>query len=164
MLGPTKMQLCSIEKTDHQRLCDIHQACFGNKGWDLFTFEKMLDLSGGIGYKLEVASRSVGFILYQNAADNADIVTICVDPEVHSKGYGSFLLCQSLKELQQKDIDLVTLEVEEENKAAQKLYENAGFKKISERKNYYASYTNQAKNAYVFQISLKNAKFSEDLK
>ena len=60
-----------------------------------------------------------------------------VDPKRRSAGVGRKLLEKHLENLERAGARLVFLEVADDNNAALKLYERAGFKEIGRRKNYY---------------------------
>jgi ribosomal-protein-alanine N-acetyltransferase len=77
-----------------------------------------------------------GFIIAQSVVDEAAIMHLVVDSDHQSKGYGGILL-RSWLELLSSEVNQVWLEVRKSNIVAQKLYESCGFKKITERENYY---------------------------
>ncbi len=79
----------------------------------------------------------VGFVLSRRAADQAEILTIAVAPAARERGIGAALLAAHLPVLAAAGAKSLFLEVEANNKAAIRLYENFGFHQVGERKAYY---------------------------
>lgn len=95
---------------------------------------------------LEGAERFVvmgdqGFALFDiSVADSfAHLLKIVVNPEVRGQGLGRELLKESLNQLKKRSIHSFFLEVEEENLAAIKLYEGAGFQVVHKKKHFYSN-------------------------
>lgn len=70
--------------------------------------------------------------------DAMQITTLGVDPQFQNKGYGKALLDYALLKAIQEVVSLITLEVRVSNQKAIHLYESAGFKKITIRRDYYS--------------------------
>lgn len=83
----------------------------------------------------------VGFSLFDlSRADSfAHLLKILVHPEYRDQGLARQLLEKSLFELKNEKFQHFFLEVEEENHAAQKLYQNCGFKVIHRKKDFYGN-------------------------
>jgi len=79
----------------------------------------------------------LGYIFYQVVAFEMHILNIAVHPSYRSLGVGSTLLSSCLKKEKLNSARYAFLEVRENNKAAIKLYQKLGFKRIGLRKNYY---------------------------
>lgn len=84
--------------------------------------------------------------------DSADIIKIGVTKNEQGKGYGKFLLNALINELKQIGVKEILLEVEHQNFKAINLYLGAGFKEISERKNYYGLNS----HAKILKLEIKN--------
>ena len=120
-------------------ICEgLHGASFAY-GWSKLDFESYLTDSGIIsdGALSSAGSRLDGFILSRLTPPDAEILTFAVDPKRRSAGVGRKLLEKHLENLERAGARLVFLEVADDNNAALKLYERAGFKEISRRENYY---------------------------
>ena len=89
------------------------------------------DMCFGFGRPLE------GFIIISAAADQAEILTIATDPDHRRRGIARALLDISETELVDNGVDTLFLEVAEDNKAAIKFYQGAGFEPIGRRTAYY---------------------------
>ena len=139
----------SLDDAPYEILEEIHTASFFDS-WDGATFEALLTTFGTKGVYIKVAKKSVGFILYRQAFDDAEIITICVLPEYQNKDYGNLLLKEMLKKLNKPG--KCFLEVSEFNKDAIQLYKKNGFKISHVRKNYYG----ENKDAYMMMLEVLN--------
>jgi ribosomal-protein-alanine N-acetyltransferase len=81
--------------------------------------------------------RIAGFALIRIAADEAELLTIAVDPKWRGKRLGHALLRAAFDDLLRSPARRMFLEVSEDNGAAIKLYSREGFATISSRKGYY---------------------------
>ena len=84
------------------------------------------------------------------AADSADIEDVFVIPEERGKKISSSLADKTLKDLKEKGVREVFLEVREKNSVARNLYEKFGFNIVSVRKKYY----NDGENAVIYKKEL----------
>lgn len=83
--------------------------------------------------------RIIGFINYSILYEKSELNYILVLPKYRNMGIASLLISKMLEELENKNVENVTLEVNENNKSAIKLYEKYGFRKVAIRKNYYGN-------------------------
>lgn len=85
----------------------------------------------------------VGFAGYMLILDEADITNVVVKKSYRNKHIGTMLLENLINEIcENEKIETITLEVNENNSYAIKLYENFGFIHLGIRKNYYEDHTN----------------------
>ena len=85
----------------------------------------------------EENNKIIGFINYDIIYDKSEIEYIYVLEEYRRQNIASKLLNQMIEELNQKNIKNITLEVNENNKAAINFYKKFLFKEVAVRKNYY---------------------------
>jgi ribosomal-protein-alanine N-acetyltransferase len=78
-----------------------------------------------------------GFVLSRLAADEAEILTIAVEPALRGRGVGRALLAENLRQAANAGAKSMFLEVDENNRAALALYARFGFVKVGERVGYY---------------------------
>lgn len=104
--------------------------------WDDDTFSQMLAQPGVAAWIWEDEAPR-GFILVRAAADEAEIITIAVDPTHRRSGIGIKLLDHAMAELQLAKIQNLFLEVAANNEAARALYARAGFLECGTRPGYY---------------------------
>ena len=114
-----------------EKLSNLHKKCFPNKPWSADDFRD-LKKSG-----CEIIMSQNGFIVYRTVADEAEIITIGVNPEMRRNGIASAMIGIIEKNIKSQGVNKIFLEVASNNIAAQKLYENAGFKSVGLRPKYY---------------------------
>lgn len=112
-------------------LSNLHKKCFPHKPWSADDFRD-LKKSG-----CEIIMSQNGFIVYRIAADEAEIITIGVNPDARRGGIGSAMLGIIEKNCKDNGVKKIFLEVASDNTPAQKLYENNGYKQIGIRPKYY---------------------------
>lgn len=113
------------------KLANLHAQCFPNRPWSADDFRD-LKQSG-----CEIIMSENGFIVYRIAVDEAEIITIGVNPEKRRSGIASAMIGIIEKNLKSQGVKKIFLEVSSNNTPAQKLYENCGFKTIGLRPKYY---------------------------
>lgn len=123
---------------DAERLAKLHAGAF-YRGWPSSEFAAYLvDPSRTPTYVVANNKRKVeGFAMLRLAADEAELLTIIVDPKRRGKGIGAALLRAAMQDLLMTPIVRLFLEVEDANIAAIRLYQNLGFVEISRRQGYY---------------------------
>ena len=92
-----------------------------------------------INYILMDEDEIVGGIDFRLSIPEADLLFIYIRKDLRGKGYSKTLLDESLKELSNKGVHKVFLEVDNTNSRALSLYNSYGFKRISVRKYYYVN-------------------------
>ena len=112
-------------------LANLHKKCFPNRPWSADDFRDLKN-SG-----CEIIMSENGFIVYRIAADEAEIITIGVNPEMRHNGIASTMIGIIEKTLKNQGVKKLFLEVASNNIPAQKLYENTGFKTVGLRPKYY---------------------------
>lgn len=125
-------------------LSALHKAAFApNKGskkgskkesknWSADEFTRLLKKPTHFVYGDEH-----GFILWQEVADEAEILTLAIAPLQQKKGRGYHILTSALRDMQARQIKTLHLEVASDNRAARRLYQKAGFHDNGVRPHYY---------------------------
>ena len=101
-----------------------------------------------------VNGRLRGFILSRLAADEAEILTVVVEPASQGSGVGRALLSENLRQAANAGAKAMFLEVATDNAAALALYERFGFVKVGERAGYYRRTDGTRAAAVVMRKSL----------
>ena len=114
-----------------EKLSNLHKKCFPTKPWSADDFRD-LKKSG-----CEIIMSENGFIVYRIAVDEAEIITIGVNPDLRRQGIASAMVGIIEKNLKNQNVKKIFLEVASTNIPAQNLYENCGFKTIGLRPKYY---------------------------
>jgi ribosomal-protein-alanine N-acetyltransferase len=117
-------------------LAAIHQAAFPpGERWSRDVIALQLDLPGSFGLLAPLG----GMLLARVAADEAEVVTVAVHPDLRRRGLGAALLHAALLEARRRGAMAMFLEVDVENADARRLYTRAGFNPVGVRRRYYAS-------------------------
>jgi ribosomal-protein-alanine N-acetyltransferase len=95
-----------------------------------------------------------GFVLARLAADEAEILTIAVDPAARGRGVGRALLAENLRQAANAGARAMFLEVDSDNAAALALYRRLGFVKVGERAGYYRRQDGARATAVVMRRAL----------
>jgi [ribosomal protein S18]-alanine N-acetyltransferase len=116
----------------------LHGGSFA-RGWDQPEVARMLAdrtiLSDGI-FAAGI-QQPFGFVMSRLAADEAEILTICIDPDQRGRGSSRLLLDRHMSHLVRRGIAALFLEVEAGNHPARALYRSSGFMQVGERPGYY---------------------------
>jgi ribosomal-protein-alanine N-acetyltransferase len=121
---------------DAPKLAQLHGASF-HRGWDEGEFEQMLAERNTLVHRLRQGRKTIGFAVSRMAADEAEILSIAVDPKHRGRGLSRNLLLTHLGHLAGRGVRTVFLEVEENNQPARRLYARAGFAVSGRRERYY---------------------------
>jgi len=127
-------QLLRATAADAATLAAIHAACFPPaERWNENVMGLQLGLLGGFG----LLHPAGGFVLARMAADQAEILTIAVQPAAQRTGLGRLLLRAVMAEAHARGAKKLFLEVAPENAAARALYAGFGFIQVGHRAHYY---------------------------
>lgn len=99
----------------------------------------------------KINKKIVGFAGVIDTVDQLEITNIVVRKDFRKKGIGNELLTELIKLAKENDKEKITLEVNNTNLAAIKLYEKNGFKNVGFRKKYY----NNTYDANIMTLKLK---------
>ena len=113
----------------------IHSACF-DRGWTEKEFSALLNLPTSKLWMNETA-----LLLCAHVADEMEILTICVLPQVRRQHQASDLLMEMFSYAKEKKVKKIFLEVAQDNLPAQKLYASFNFIQTGRRSGYYSRRT-----------------------
>jgi len=138
---------------DAPRLAQLHGASF-HRGWGEGEFESMLAESNTIVHRLRLGRKTVGFAASRMGADEAEILSIAIDPRCRGQGLSRNLLLTHLGHLAGRGVRTIFLEVEENNGPALSLYNRAGFTIVGRRERYYREPGGEQLNALLMRRDL----------
>ncbi|MBI5262894.1 MAG: ribosomal protein S18-alanine N-acetyltransferase [Bradyrhizobium sp.] len=138
---------------DAARLAQLHTASFA-RGWGETEFENMISERNTLVHRLKLGHRTVGFAVSRIGADEAEILSIAIDPAYRGRGLSRNLLMTHLGHLAGRGVRTIFLEVEENNQPARRLYEWAGFTVVGRRERYYKQPTGEQLNALLMRRDL----------
>jgi ribosomal-protein-alanine N-acetyltransferase len=130
------------------RLADLHAAAFPAP-WDAAAFAALLDQSGVLA--IEAPG---GFILIRTVADEAEILTLAVEPVARRRGLGARLVRDGAAAAAAGGAARLFLEVADDNPAALALYARAGFLEAGRRPGYYARPDSRPRDALILALNL----------
>ena len=90
----------------------------------------------------------IGFLACRLTAGFCEILNVAVHPAHCRQGVGRALLDHALAQVRMHGANTITLEVNEENVPAQRLYVRAGFREVGRRKKFY----NHEQDALIFNL------------
>jgi len=130
-------------------LAGLHARCFTvPRPWSVAEFETFLAAPATV-----LTSRPGGFALGQVIADEAELLTIAVEPAQRRQGLGRGLLGAFLADCAARGAAAVFLEVDAGNAPALALYQTAGFRAAGRRRAYYHAPDGTATDALVLRRS-----------
>jgi ribosomal-protein-alanine N-acetyltransferase len=130
------------------RLAGLHALAF-SAPWDAAAFEALLGQAGVLA--IEVPE---GFILIRSVADEAEILTLAVDPAARRQGLGTRLVREGALASAARGATRLFLEVADDNHAALALYARAGFTEAGRRRGYYARPEGGRQDALILALNL----------
>lgn len=140
-------------------LAQIHRRAFEPQGdavWNAAAFRQLIESPGMRAHIFHQSDQPIGFCLYRTVLDEAELVSIAVDPVFQGSGLSHQIMTHMIEALKSQQVQRLFLEVRKDNKAAIKLYEKSGFNIVGERANYYKSKDGKKTDAIIFSLDLPN--------
>lgn len=135
----------------------LHSALF-DEGWNEASVQKLLESPASTAFIAQIGAQhkiTVGFILGQLAADEAEVLSIGVAPELQRRGLGRRLVDGLARAAKRAEGKRLFLEVAADNTKAQGLYRALGFKDVGLRKAYYKRKDGPAVDAHILAMALE---------
>jgi [ribosomal protein S18]-alanine N-acetyltransferase len=151
---PSEIAVTRAGPHDVLSMAAVHQSCFV-KAWDEAAMTQFLsappDTLCLIGSIADSSGGGIGGLLIaRKAADEAEILTLCVTPACRHAGLGRALLDQAIAALRDAGAKTLFLEVEAGNEAALELYRSCGAVPVGKRERYYE----HGADAAIFSLAL----------
>ena len=144
--------------SDSERLAALHRRCFAEEAWEAEAFAALLAMPGCHGWLTAEGDDSDGsltaLLLARRAADEAEILTLCVNPEHRRQALAKHLVRHLIQTLSQDGTAALHLEVAIDNHAARALYGGFGFVEVGRRPDYYQA-TTQAERVDACMLRLE---------
>jgi ribosomal-protein-alanine N-acetyltransferase len=125
--------------------------------WSVGDIEALFAGVGLFAFLAEDDGRSVGMLLLRVIMEDAEILTIAVDPAVRGRGVGRALVRAALDRAPAAGATAVFLEVAVDNTPALALYERAGFRRAGLRTGYYDRGVAGPVDAFAMRLDLPGA-------
>ena len=136
-----------------EMLSEIHSLSFSDSHWSASEIASLLQGRSTHAMVVSQEQKPIGFVMWREAVDEAEIITLCISPAHRSKGMASQLLYRFYDKTKANGIRRIFLEVNENNKAAIILYEKNGFETIGRRKAYYGGKGENKEDALIMRYS-----------
>jgi ribosomal-protein-alanine N-acetyltransferase len=142
---------------DLDRAAALHAEAFvpfGERAWTRQDMAELLASPGVAGLLLEVDGADVGMAICRVAADEAELITIAVQPAHRRRGWARRLLAAAIDHVRSAGARSLFLEVAADNPAAQALYELSGFCAAGRRPAYFRRGHGPPADALVMRLDL----------
>ena len=135
-LAAGAIHLRPAEAGDAALLARLHGATMP-RPWEASFFEQVMAEPGGFAVVAEAHKAALGFVLGRAVADEAEILSIGVLSAYRRNGIAARLLREAALCASVLGAAALFLEVDENNRAARRLYEAHGLAAVGRRTNYY---------------------------
>ncbi len=138
----SRIEIRSLVAADVAAMSKLHRSGFVS-GWPAAAIDDLVSnphtLAPGAFDEDQGAPRLIGFALVSVVADEADVLTLVVDPGLRRRGIARRLLEQVIVSAIASGASALVLEVSEANTAARALYGDFSFREVARRPGYYRS-------------------------
>ena len=134
--GKLNITVRNLTPGDIPAIKAVEKQCFKTP-WPFDSFENEMNNNSSVFIGAFNEDRLAGYMGSWIIVDEAHITTVAVDPEFRGIRMGKLLVWCMLDICIRRECIWATLEVNDHNTPARKLYEHFGFKTISKRKDYY---------------------------
>lgn len=125
------------------------------EAWQADDLPAVLAMAGtGARLATNANGKPLGFYLWRQTLDEAELLLIAVRPEVRSTGLGRRLMQDLMAQARESGVAQLFLEVREGNDPAVRLYRAAGFEAIGRRPRYYRGRDGRAHDALTLRYDL----------
>ncbi|MEO6396217.1 MAG: GNAT family N-acetyltransferase [Devosia sp.] len=152
--APLGLHIEPGQPRDADAVAALHAKSF-YRGWpreDIAAY--LMDRDTPTLIACDAKRRLAGFAMLRLLGDDAELMTIAVEPKYRGKGVARALMEACFADLSMTASRRMILEVAADNPPALKLYRNLGFTQLSERKGYYARADGQPATALVMARDL----------
>lgn len=148
------MQILELDITFLTKTIQLVRAIDKDFSWSDKQIEDSLTNDTVLG--LMIDSELVAIAIFNYIFETAELLYICVDTAMQSRGVASKLLKYSIDHLGKKEVKELFLEVDINNTKAISLYNKLNFIKVSQRKNYYKKIDGSLSNALICRLDISN--------
>lgn len=154
-MAPLGLHIEPAAPRDADAVAKLHAKSF-YQGWPRQDIEAYLsDTDTPTLVACDKGRKVAGFAMLRLLGDDAELMTIAVDQKYRGKGVGEALMKACFADLLMTPSKRMILEVAADNPAAIRLYDKLGFKRLGERRGYYARPDGQPATALVMARDLE---------
>lgn len=139
------------EVFDAEAMAAIHAACFA-KGWSANEIGQFVAAPGCLSLIVSLSREQTvqGFLIARCAGDEAEILTLAVEPNHRRQGLARAILAAAIAALRKAGAKRLFLDVEAANESARGLYQSLGAVAVGRRPRYYE----HGADADIFSLAL----------
>ncbi len=141
------IEISEMSLTDFEEIQSVLISDFDDF-WNSETLKNELKNNNSYYIVAKINNSIVGFAGIKTVLDEADIMNIVTKKDSRNSGIGSALFSSIINYAKSNNVKKITLEVNENNVPAIKLYKKFGFEQIAKREKYY----NGTDNAIIMQL------------
>ena len=149
MIDITKIEISTMMLNDLEQIKKNLQTDFDDF-WNFEIFKEELANTNSMYLVLKYENEIVSFGGIKIILDEADIMNIVTKKNKRNQGFAKFLLNELITIAEEQNCKTITLEVDENNLPAIKLYKDFEFKEVGKRKNYYKNGNTAILMTYTF--------------
>lgn len=149
MIDITKIEISTMMLNDLEQIKKNLQTDFDDF-WNFEIFKEELANNNSMYLVLRYENEIVSFGGIKIILDEADIMNIVTKKNKRNQGFAKFLLNELITIAEEQNCKTITLEVDENNLPAIKLYKDFEFKEVGKRKNYYKNGNTAILMTYTF--------------
>lgn len=149
MIDITKIEISTMMLNDLEQIKKNLQTDFDDF-WNFEIFKEELANNNSMYLVLRYENEIVSFGGIKIILDEADIMNIVTKKDKRNQGFAKFLLNELITIAEEQNCKTITLEVNENNLPAIKLYKDFEFKEVGKRKNYYKNGNTAILMTYTF--------------
>lgn len=149
MIDITKIEISTMMLNDLEQIKKNLQTDFDDF-WNFEIFKEELANTNSMYLVLRYENEIVSFGGIKIILDEADIMNIVTKKDKRNQGFAKFLLNELITIAEEQNCKTITLEVDENNLPAIKLYKDFEFKEVGKRKNYYKNGNTAILMTYTF--------------
>jgi [ribosomal protein S18]-alanine N-acetyltransferase len=131
----TTPRLLAAGPAHAETLAALHRLCFADI-WDAAAFTSLLCSPGSVA-SIAVADEPAGFLLWRLLGEEAEIISLGVQPRCRRSGIAGTLLADACAEAVAGGATSLVLEVALDNLPARAFYAAQGFAEVGTRPGYY---------------------------
>ncbi len=153
----TGFVLDAMRAVDLDRASHLHHEAFepmGERGWTRPDIAGLLASPGVAGFLLTEGSSDIGMAICRVVADEAELLTVAVDPAHRRRGAARRLLAAVVDRVRADGAGTLFLEVGADNPGARALYDSLGFITAGRRAGYYPRPGRPAADAVIMRLNL----------
>jgi len=148
--------LARLGALDLDRAARLHREAFepmGEHAWTRQDLAGLLASPGSVGFLLTEASSDIGMAISRVVADEAELLTVAVDPGHRRRGAARRLLDAVTGQARAGGAKTLFLEVGADNPGARTLYDSLGFVVVGKRAGYYPRAGRAAADAFIMRLN-----------